>query len=534
MPRNYKLTWQAGVTGRGGRWRKKYRGKVYHFPGGRGKCDREAYDAAVESWEKQKLLIDADAPKPNARDYLRAIAEWESVLTWCRNHGDESMAEVAVEKLGQLKTNFAKRKPEPVRIEDTFAGQFDEDVRYPGLNEMLAKTAEKAIGVIGTNSFFGNLPGYEDYCVATDKFLRQFHDGGELNSNPVRVEPSKLHIEEIEPLRIERAVWGDRLKMMQVDTPLEQTLKSFIDRFVESKKASASAGELSIGRASNLQSHVEQFAAWLGHNTPVVEIKSQTLSDYRLSLLNKVEANQWSRTTANDRLSSVKSFVRWLWQIEAIPALPRIMDSKSNALNIGISQSKIVVFSKAEIKVLLKKASDRTRLYILLMLNCGMTQKDIADLEYAEVDWKAGRITRKRSKTRKHQNVPEVCYKLWSTTLRLLKQERNKKTNGKILLNANGTPLWSDDVTAKGKYRKNDNVKSAFQRLKKVTKINKPLKSLKKTSATLIRGSEKYASLESLFLGHAGGTIAHRHYAQAPQKMLDDAIDWLATEYGID
>jgi hypothetical protein len=66
------------------------------------------------------------------------------------------------------------------------------------------------------------------------------------------------------------------------------------------------------------------------------------------------------------------------------------------------------------------------------------------------------------------------------------------------------------------------------------SKINRPLKSRKNTSATLIRGSDKFASLESLFLGHAGGTLAHRHYAKAPQELLDQAIDWLATEYGIE
>ncbi len=36
-----------------------------------------------------------------------------------------------------------------------------------------------------------------------------------------------------------------------------------------------------------------------------------------------------------------------------------------------------------------------------------------------------------------------------------------------------------------------------------------------------------------LTLGHAAGTIAHKHYSQAPQKLLDDAIEWLGYELGI-
>ena len=36
MPRNFKLTWQPGRDGRTGRWRKKYKGMRYYFPGGAG------------------------------------------------------------------------------------------------------------------------------------------------------------------------------------------------------------------------------------------------------------------------------------------------------------------------------------------------------------------------------------------------------------------------------------------------------------------------------------------------------------------
>jgi len=44
MPRTFKLTWQTGTNNRVGRWRKKYKGKVYYFSGGRGKYDCDAYE----------------------------------------------------------------------------------------------------------------------------------------------------------------------------------------------------------------------------------------------------------------------------------------------------------------------------------------------------------------------------------------------------------------------------------------------------------------------------------------------------------
>jgi len=69
-----------------------------------------------------------------------------------------------------------------------------------------------------------------------------------------------------------------------------------------------------------------------------------------------------------------------------------------------------------------------------------------------------------------------------------------------VLLNEQGEPLWEERVEEDGSYKKTDNIRQAFERLKGKTKVRKPLKSLKKTSASLLRNNEKYASLESLFL----------------------------------
>ena len=167
------------------------------------------------------------------------------------------------------------------------------------------------------------------------------------------------------------------------------------------------------------------------------------------------------------------------------------------------------------------------------MLNCGMTQKDVSDLLVSEVDWDEGRVIRKRSKTAEEENVPIVNYKLWPETLRLLRQERAAESEGRVLLNVNGDPLWTEAITGDGKYQKTDNVKNAFDRLRDKTKIVKPLKSFKKTSATLLRGNEKFSGLAGLFLGHAPQGMADKHYVQVPQGLLDQAIEWLGREYSL-
>ena len=165
------------------------------------------------------------------------------------------------------------------------------------------------------------------------------------------------------------------------------------------------------------------------------------------------------------------------------------------------------------------------------MLNTGSTEKDLSDLLPAEVDWKKGTITRKRSKTAKHKGVPTVTYVLWKETFRLLQQERSSDA-ATVLVNHEGTPLKVETLADDGKLKKIDNVARAFARLKRKKGIKKPLKYFRKTSANLIKSNKDYRGLEVLFLGHAPGTVEDRHYTQAPQQLLNEALAWPANSTG--
>ena len=66
-----------------------------------------------------------------------------------------------------------------------------------------------------------------------------------------------------------------------------------------------------------------------------------------------------------------------------------------------------------------------------------------------------------------------------------------------------------------------------FSKLKRKKGIKKPLKFFRKTSANLLRSNKDYGGWEVLFLGHAPATVEERHYTQAPQKLLNEALAWL-------
>ena len=99
------------------------------------------------------------------------------------------------------------------------------------------------------------------------------------------------------------------------------------------------------------------------------------------------------------------------------------------------------------------------------MLNCGMTQTDIADLEDEQVDWQKGIITRKRSKTGDRAKVPTVSYNLWPITFELLTKHR---TGGPIVLLTHTGGRWAwEELGANGKVRSADNIATNYNRLRK-------------------------------------------------------------------
>src|SRR5437867_4349142 len=99
MARTFNLTWQAGIDGRNGRWRKKYGGKTYYFDGGKGKYDKEAYEIALQSWERLKVKVDAAQPREHEVSHQRELETWEKVLAWSNQNGDAEMATTARTKV---------------------------------------------------------------------------------------------------------------------------------------------------------------------------------------------------------------------------------------------------------------------------------------------------------------------------------------------------------------------------------------------------------------------------------------------------
>ncbi|MBL9090776.1 MAG: site-specific integrase [Planctomycetaceae bacterium] len=501
MPRKIELTWQPGAAGRQGRWKKKYKGQALYFAYGTSKSDLPGYRNALEAWHRKKIEIDAEQaliPKPFQPEYEQAVDDWTQVLHWSLEHGDTNNAQLARTKIDSLRDRLAAGKLAPLNFTDSPR----------------------------------SLSAWPPHVIQEIKstMLLVARDAADATPN-ITLPRDVLAAMDGSPARIRGEIWQDRIESQRgKNRKPNETLESLIEAYLNGKRAQVAVGKLSAGRCDVLRVHLHHFREWLGRRVSVRSITGKVVADYHAELISGIVDKRWSADYAKDHFSAMKSFVRWLWRTDAIESLPRNLDSKD--LTIGKKLATPAVFTIEEVTSLRAAATDRTKLYILLMANCGMTQQDISDLLQSEVDWEAGSITRKRSKTADHKGVPIVTYVLWKETFRLLRQER-AKTGPLALANEQNGPLKSESLTADGKLEKIDNIASAFARLRRKTKIKKPPKLLRKTSASLLKSNKEFAGIEVLFLGHAPDTIADRHYAQAPQQTLDEAIAWLGQQYGV-
>lgn len=494
MPRKkYKIT----KLTKSKRWRKKYLGVQYYFP----LSDYPTEEAAWDAWLQKKTQIDLEnqRTKSHKADYENAIRDRQDLAAWCREAGDHNQAKVFQQESERLLSRFNRMgSPPPLTVEEA-------DPLSSVIARRLAEIQEE----------IDNMPADERVARIQPMLVAPDEPGYGKYTSPES---------EIGTLR---QIWQDRLKRFERTAP-EKSISAHIDTYLNQKRARATGEQISLGYWAVLHAHMKRFESWIGSSFPVESISAKTLIDYHLELMKLVQQEKISRKYAADNMATVRGFIRWAWELE-LCGLPRNIDSKELRFNVTVGN--VEIFAEDELRKLLS-TPERTRLFVLLALNCGFTQGDLAALRQDEVDWEDGRITRKRTKTKQHKSVPTVCYKLWPTTFDLLRKHRSTHEE-LVFLNKQGRPLKMERVEEGGGYIKSDTVRHVWERLREKLKLTKHYKHLRKTGATTLGKHKHYKSFVPLYLGHAPRSIAERHYAAPSQKLFDEAICWLGRELGV-
>jgi integrase len=314
--------------------------------------------------------------------------------------------------------------------------------------------------------------------------------------------------------------------------PPDRTVKAQVDTWKTLLRSACQSGQMSEGRFDAYCRNIGNFVAWIGEDTAIDGIDEIKLEGFFNHLSVQVAAERYSPNYAHTLMMTAKQFISRLAELRLIP-LPGNIRSRRFRFNHS-APSKVETFSVEEARQMLSACegfSEKTKLYLLLMLNCGMYQNDIAELLQDEVNWTKGTLTRARSKTRERSG-PVVTYKLWPETFALLKKHRAK--DGKLALTTEeGKPLvryWLEN----GEMRRYDCVHSAWTRLASklgLRKMRLGMKHLRKTAASTLGQNPQYKFYCNHFLADSPRTVADRHYVIPSDQEFFAALGWLREQF---
>lgn len=310
-------------------------------------------------------------------------------------------------------------------------------------------------------------------------------------------------------------------------TPADRTVSAQVEAWKTLLRSACQSRQLSEGRYDAYCRRIRPFMEWVGPSSPVDAIDEAKLEGYYAHLSGLVATGKYSPTSAHELLMTAKQFITRLAALKLV-GLPGNIRDRRFRFNHTVAAS-IETFTVEKVRAFLAACdgrTERTKLFILLCLNCGMYQNDIAELRQEEVDWKAGTIKRARSKTRE-RGGPVVTYKLWPETFALLKKFRSE--GDPVLTTEDGNPLvkeWLED----GKYRKYDAIRSSWHRLALkmgLKKMKLGLKHLRKTSSTLLGEHPQFKFYTTYFLADSPKGMSERHYTKPSDAEFFEALEWL-------
>ena len=279
-----------------------------------------------------------------------------------------------------------------------------------------------------------------------------------------------------------------RLRHEPVAVPLGQaSLADVFEKYMQQLEQRHQGGDISASYLDRSRRMLGHFLNFIGSRVPFATVGELCLEDYRTRVLSKLcsaeDRDAITPWTAKDRLSHVKTFVTWAYEMHLLEQMPRNL---SKFARVEMPEPKPKIFTVEELDTLWDAACPRLRCFIALALNCGYGAKDIADLRVNEIDFVKGCIDRRRSKTK-----IRARHKLWSLTLQLVTAEmepdakgddlafRTKLRNGNALVQSR----WVD-----GKYKRSDSISCMLWRVQRNTAINegRSFYSLRRTGATMI------------------------------------------------
>jgi len=176
------------------------------------------------------------------------------------------------------------------------------------------------------------------------------------------------------------------------------TVGDVVNAFLTDKRALVDSGELTAQHWHDYYRVGRDIAASFGKRRLVADLRAEDFAALRGSM-----AKTCGPTTLGNRIQRVRSFFKYAYEADMIPHPvkfgPGFRKPKPREVRLQRAAKPKRLFKPADLRKLVNAAGVPKRAMILLGVNCGLGNDDIAKLEFSHIDLDAGTIHYPRPKT---------------------------------------------------------------------------------------------------------------------------------------
>ncbi len=204
------------------------------------------------------------------------------------------------------------------------------------------------------------------------------------------------------------------------------TLRDLVNRWLTRQYERTKAGKLADSTFDSYQSIVGHMLGVLGKLAPVTGLRPADFT----RLADRIKA-KYGPTTASKHVTVCRMVFKWAYENEVIDTPPRFGDEFRIASKAEKRVARWVrgrqVYTADEVRRLIDAADVHLHAMILLGINGGYTQKEVAHLRLDEIDLEAGQIDHLRPKTKERRTVP-----LWKETIEAIQASIEHRPTPKV------------------------------------------------------------------------------------------------------
>jgi integrase len=308
------------------------------------------------------------------------------------------------------------------------------------------------------------------------------------------------------------------------------TLADLCNRFLTAKLRKVESGELSARMFAEYRVITDLIVSMFGANRPVGDLAGDDFEELRAAM-----AKRWGPYRLTNAVVRVRSVFKYGTENGLIDKAVRFGTEFRGPGKAVVRRHRAAggakMFEAAELWKLLDAASPQMRAAILLGVNCGFGNTDVAALQFEHLNLETGWVNFPRPKT----GIPRRC-PLWPETVAAIRAEAAERPKaatyaecGTVFLTERGTRL----VRAAGGVSRCDQVAVRFARLVKRCGLHREgvgFYTLRHVFRTVADGARDPVATD-LIMGHADPSMGAHYRERVDDARLaavtDHVRDWL-------